>query len=125
MRFITNTIQYLKNILPAKKYLFAGLLLSTGYAFAADVSSQDSDVIEAIVQVLNLVFTIITFLLTPAIILCGWLLSPDWTMGDFFGLRPYFIQVWVLVSNLVYIVFALMLLWMAVMQIFSSESNYA
>lgn len=28
-------------------------------------------------------------------------------------------------SNLVYIVFALMLLWMAVMQIFSSESNYA
>lgn len=124
MQFITNIIHSLKYILPAKKYLFAGLLLSTGYAFAADVS-QDSDVIEAIVQVLNLVFTIITFLLTPAIILCGWLLSPDWTMGDFFGLRPYFIQVWVLVSNLVYIIFALMLLWMAVMQIFSSESDYA
>jgi hypothetical protein len=78
-----------------------------------------------IVQVLNLVFTLITFLLTPAIILSGWLLSPDWTMGDFFGLRPYFIQVWVLVSNMVYIIFALMLLFMAVMQIFSGESSYA
>lgn len=125
MRFITNILQYLKNNIPSKKYLLFGLIFSVGYTFAADVSSQDSDVIEAIVQVLNLLFTIITFLLTPAIILCGWLLSPDWTMGDFFGLRPYFIQVWVLVSNLVYIVFALMLLWMAVMQIFSSESNYA
>lgn len=125
MRFITNILQYLKNNIPSKKYLLFGLIFSVGYTFAADVSSQDSDVIEAIVQVLNLLFTIITFLLTPAIILCGWLLSPDWTMGDFFGLRPYFIQVWVLVSNLVYIIFALMLLWMAVMQIFSSESNYA
>lgn len=124
MRFIINILQFLNNNIPPKKYLLLGFIFSAGYTFAADVS-QDSDVIEAIVQILNLVFTIITFLLTPAIILCGWLLSPDWTMGDFFGLRPYFIQVWVLVSNLVYIIFALMLLWMAVMQIFSSESNYA
>jgi predicted tellurium resistance membrane protein TerC len=125
MRFITNILQYLKNSVPSKKYLLFGLFLFVGYTFAADVSKEDSDAIEMIVQVLNFLFTVITFLLTPAIILCGWLLSPDWTMGDFFGLRPYFIQVWVLVSNLVYIIFALMLLWMAVMQIFSSESNYA
>lgn len=105
------------------------MVFATGYALAqgtpAAEPQSDSDVIRAIVQILNLVFTLITFLLTPAIILAGWLLSPDWTMGDFFGLRPYFINVWVLVSNLVYIVFALMLLWMAVMQIFSGESNYA
>lgn len=125
MRIINNILQYLKNTIPSKKYLLFGLLFFVGYTFAADVSKEDSDAIEMIVQVLNFLFTVITFLLTPAIILCGWLLSPDWTMGDFFGLRPYFIQVWVLVSNLVYIIFALMLLWMAVMQIFSSESNYA
>jgi hypothetical protein len=100
-------------------------VLFAGYTFAANDPQNDSDAIRAIVQVLNLVFTIITFLLTPAIILAGWLLSPDWTMGDFFGLRPYFIQVWVLVSNLVYIIFAMMLLYMAVMQIFSGESDYA
>lgn len=124
MRFISHIVYFLKKFTPAKKYLLMGLVFFAGYTFAAD-TTKDSDVIEAIVQVLNFLFTVITFLLTPAVILAGWLLSPDWTMGDFFGLRPYFIQVWVLVSNLVYIIFALMLLWMAVMQIFSSESNYA
>ena len=63
--------------------------------------------------------------ITPATILCGWLLSPDWTMGDFFGLRTYFLQVWVLVSNLVYIIFALLLLYLAIMQIFNGESEFA
>lgn len=42
-------------------------------------------------------------------------------MGDFFGLRPYFLNVWVLVSNLVYIAFAMILLFLAVMQIFGGE----
>lgn len=46
-------------------------------------------------------------------------------MGDFFGLREYFLQVWVLVSNIVYIIFALLLLYMAIMQIFSGESEFA
>lgn len=60
------------------------------------------------------------------VVLAGWLLSPDWTMGDFFGLRSYFKSVWVLVSNIVYVIFALMLLFMAVMQIFGgAESEYA
>jgi len=124
MLSLSHTFSKISHFFSARKYLFVGLLLCAGYTFAAD-TTKDSDVVEMIVQVLNLVFTLITFLLTPAIILCGWLLSPDWTMGDFFGLRPYFIQVWVLVSNLVYIIFALMLLFMAVMQIFSGESNYA
>lgn len=124
MRFISHIIDSLRKFAPEKKHLLMVLVLCSGYAFAAE-TTQDSDVIEAIVQVMNFVFTVITFLLTPAVILAGWLLSPDWTMGDFFGLRPYFIQVWVLVSNLVYIIFALMLLFMAIMQIFSSESNYA
>ncbi len=124
MHCLSRIFKKISGSLPSWKYLLLGLLLCAGYSFAADVNN-DSDAIRMIVQVLNLVFTIITFLLTPAIVLAGWLLSPDWTMGDFFGLRPYFINVWVLVSNLVYIIFAMMLLWMAVMQIFSSESNYA
>jgi hypothetical protein len=129
MKFISPYITRFLGKIPYKQIFFLWLIFATGYALAqgtpAAEPQSDSDVIRAIVQILNLVFTLITFLLTPAIILAGWLLSPDWTMGDFFGLRPYFINVWVLVSNLVYIVFALMLLWMAVMQIFSGESNYA
>lgn len=129
MKSLLAHLRQLMNRIPYKQIVFFALIMGTSYALAqgspAGEPQSDSDVIRAIVQILNLVFTLITFLLTPAIILAGWLLSPDWTMGDFFGLRPYFINVWVLVSNLVYIVFALMLLWMAVMQIFSGESNYA
>lgn len=75
---------------------------------------------------MDLIFAFLSFLMTPAIILAGWLLTPDWTMGDFFGLRKYFIDVWVLVSNIVYIIFALLLLVMAVVQIFGGgEAEYA
>lgn len=119
---ITRFLQ--QSVFPRKHFLFV-LLCFAGYTYAAGDTNNDADVIDAIVQVMNLIFGILTMLLTPAIIMAGWLLSPDWTMGDFFGLRPYFIQVWVLVSNIVYIIFALMLLYMAVLQIFSSESNYA
>ena len=110
-----------------KKYVLFGLIIFSSLTYA--VSSQDSgsggDIIGNIVQIFNLIFLLMTFLMTPAIVLAGWLLSPDWTMGDFFGLRPYFINIWILVSNLVYIAFALLLLGMAVMQIFWSESHYA
>lgn len=85
--------------------------------------TANSDAVEMILQVMEIIFALITALLTPAVILAGWLLSPDWTMGDFFGLRKYFINVWVLVSNLVYIAFALILLFMAVMQIFGGENS--
>ncbi|MCB9806556.1 hypothetical protein H6768_01410 [Candidatus Peribacteria bacterium] len=120
----TDITRFFQNI-PYKKIFLFGLVFCVSYSFAANDPQNDSDLVRGIVQVLNFIFTVITFLLTPAVILAGWLLSPDWTMGDFFGLRPYFIQVWVLVSNLTYIIFALMLLYMAVMQIFSGESNYA
>jgi len=47
-------------------------------------------------------------------------------MGDFFWLRGYFREVWILVANIVYIIFALILLYMAIMQIFGwAESEYA
>lgn len=99
--------------------LIGGILLgSTCFA-----GTENSDAVEMILQVMEIIFALISALLTPAVILAGWLLSPDWTMGDFFGLRKYFINVWVLVSNLVYIAFALILLFMAVMQIFGGESS--
>lgn len=106
----------------AKYFLFLFLFVG-GSCFAAQ---KDSDVVNAIIQVLDLVFAFLSFLMTPAIIIAGWLLTPDWTMGDFFGLRKYFIDVWVLVSNIVYIIFALLLLVMAVVQIFGGgEAEYA
>ncbi len=121
---LTSIRTFLSQLLRSK-YVLLFLVIWVGHSFAAGDVNDDSDVVDAIVQVMNLFFVMLTILMTPAIIMAGWLLSPDWTMGDFFGLRPYFLQIWVLVSNLTYIIFALLLLYMAVLQIFSSESNYA
>ncbi|WP_336206842.1 hypothetical protein, partial [Leuconostoc suionicum] len=72
---------HLKNLLSKKytKYTFGIFFMIAGTCFAGQ---QDSDVVSAIIQILNIIFALVTLLLTPAIILSGWLLSPDWTMGD-------------------------------------------
>jgi hypothetical protein len=89
--------------------------------FVSSCFAAQSEPMQTAIEVLNVLFAMISAILTPAVILAGWLLTPDWTMGDFFGLRPYFLKIWILVSNLVYIAFALILLYLAVMQIFAGE----
>ncbi len=120
-----STLQFLKKLYQYKysKYIFAVTFFAAGSCFA---TQTDSDMVNGFIQILDLIFAFLSFLMTPAIILAGWLLTPDWTMGDFFGLRRYFIDVWVLVSNIVYIIFALLLLVMAIVQIFGGgEAEYA
>lgn len=55
--------------------------------------------------------------------LAGWLLTPDWVFGEIFGLRPVFHNLWILISNIVYIIFAFLLVAMAFMNIFGHEGN--
>lgn len=67
--------------------------------------------------------TLTTLALAPSVLLGGWFLSPDWTMGDIFGLREKFLEIWIIVSNLTYIIFAMLLLGMAVIQIFGNGDH--
>lgn len=78
-RILAHISQFFQAI-PYRKIFLFGLVLCASYSFAANDPQNDSDLVRAIVQVLNFIFTVITFLLTPAVILAGWLLSPDWTM---------------------------------------------
>ena len=55
--------------------------------------------------------------------IAGWLMTPDWTFGEIFGLRPILHELWVTVANFVYIVFAFLLVAMAFMNIFGGEKN--
>lgn len=41
----------------------------------------------AFVVLLNSATDILTIFVAPAIMFAGWLMSPDWTTGDFFGIR--------------------------------------
>ncbi len=65
----------------------------------------------------------IFMLFNPLLMLAGWLLTPDWVFGEVFGLRPILHQLWVLISNVVYIIFAFMLIGIAFMNIFGSDNS--
>lgn len=77
----------------------------------------------AIATTVNLLIDLLTILVTPAVMLASWLISPDWTSGDLFNLRPTIHSLWVLVSNIVYFIYAILLIVIALATIFNSD-NY-
>ncbi len=59
---------------------------------------------------LNIILAILTAIVSPAIMFAGWLMSPDWTSGDLFNLREPMHNLWVTVSNIVYFIYAILLI---------------
>ena len=51
----------------------------------------------------------------------SWLMSPDWTSGDMFGIRPILHTLWVLIANVTYFVYAILLIFIALATIFNSD----
>ncbi len=52
----------------------------------------------------------------------SWLLSPDWTSGDFFGLRTPMYNLWKVVANFIYFVYAILLIVIAIATMFNQKS---
>jgi len=71
-----------------------------------------------LVTIINELISLLSYVLAPLVMLAGWLLSPDWTFGDIFGLRPVLKQLWILISNVVYVIFAFILVFVAFANIF-------
>jgi hypothetical protein len=71
----------------------------------------------------NIVLGILTAIVSPAIFLASWLMSPDWTSGDLFQLRPIIHNLWIMVSNVTYFIYAILLIFIALATIFNSQ-NY-
>jgi len=44
-------------------------------------------------------------------------LDPAWYNGSIFNMNQYFKEIWILVSNVVYFIFAFILIWIAFMNI--------
>ncbi len=77
--------------------------------------------LNTLVAAVNVALGIITIIVTPAIMLAGWLMSPDWTAGDLFGIRPIMHSLWIIVSNITYLIYAILLIFIALATIFNSE----
>lgn len=86
---------------------------------------KTKDVDTTLISVLNTLVALISLIYVPFSMLSSWLLSPDWTFGDFIHLRPVLHSLWVFVSNTVYVVFAVMLIVVAIANIFGQSDSYA
>lgn len=93
--------------------------LSAGNAQNAEMQKM----LNSLVGGLNIILDILTIIVSPAIMLASWLMSPDWTSGDLFGIRPALHSLWVTVSNVVYFIYAILLIFIALATIFNSQ-NY-
>lgn len=110
-----------------------GTVASAGWVESAYAAKESGDAAakteqksgeEGALGVINGVIELVNLVFLPATILAGWLLSPDWTFGEIFGLRPIIHQLWVLVSNVVYVIFAFLLIGMAFMNIFGQGGDH-
>ncbi len=88
-----------------------------------DQNAEMQKMLNSLVGGLNIILDILTIIVSPAIMLASWLMSPDWTSGDLFGIRPALHSLWVTVSNIVYFIYAILLIFIALATIFNSQ-NY-
>ncbi len=86
-------------------------------------TQQSSDL--NLISVLNTAIGLVSLIYVPFSMLSSWLLSPDWTFGDFIHLQPVLHSLWIFVSNTVYVVFAAMLIVVAIANIFGQSDSYA
>ena len=77
--------------------------------------------LQSLVAGLNIVLDVLTIIVSPAIILASWLMSPDWTSGDLFQIRPMIHELWIVVSNVTYFIYAILLIFIAMATIFNSD----
>ncbi len=73
------------------------------------------------IDTLNIALGVLSVLVSPVILFVGWLMSPDWTSGDLFGLRAPMYTLWVTVSNVVYFIYAILLILIALGTMFNQD----
>lgn len=84
-------------------------------------SKEMQKMYQAIAEGLNIFLGFITLIVSPAVMFAWWLMSPDWTSGDLFGLRDVFYKLWITLSNITYFIYAILLVFIAVATIFWSD----
>ena len=115
-----NFIKSIQKICVNKKIIkyffifFVVYYLSSDISFATENIDQmvenTSTIAEGLLKWISMILALFTYLTTV-------FLSPAWINWGLFWLNGYFKEIWILVSNLVYFVFAFILIWIAFMNI--------
>ncbi|MDP5038816.1 MAG: hypothetical protein NWP80_00020, partial [Candidatus Gracilibacteria bacterium] len=107
-----------KNIFKTIFLLFTLFLPVT--IFAQDTSSGE-DITKGTIEIFNLIFMLISGFIGIISLFMGFLLSPEWANGNFMGLEPVLKQIWIFISNIVYFIFAILIVFIAVMNILGKQ----
>lgn len=101
-------------------FAFILFWLLRDFAFAADNATEWMN---TVIEFLNWLIYIVLLIAQPLVMFVWWLLSPDWTFGDVIWLRNILHKMWILVSNVVYVIFAFLLIAIAFLNVFKENSN--
>lgn len=85
-------------------------------------SDEMKEMYNKLVAALNIALVWVNVVIAPAVILASWLMSPDWTSGDAFGLREIMHKIWIIISNIIYFVYAILLIIIALATIFGKDN---
>ena len=110
-----------KSLFYAVFFLFSFFLFSD-LAFAIEPNSgawadKDTNLIDDAIKGVNFLLIIASGLLGATTSLVSLFLTPGWVNGTIFGLDWYMKSIWILVSNVVYFIFAFLLIVIAFMNI--------
>ncbi len=107
-----------------KKSIFFILFFVFAFFAFSDISFAneswnllDTETKEKIWEAIRWIWSTIVVFLSILTYLWVMFLSPEWINGSLFGLNEYFKDIWILVSNVVYFIFAFILIWIAFMNI--------
>ena len=121
--------KFLKNkssLLKIAVFLWIYFLLSD-FAFANN-NSEQTKAFDKFIEILSQFWQFVSELLAVFLWLLTYLvsmfLSPEWTSWNIFNMWKYLKEVWILVSNVVYIVFAFLLITIAFANIIWVSGNF-
>ncbi len=117
IQIVTHFLKKYKALLLYIAVFLWFFLLSGESLFAAEepvLSKEDS---EKVVAILNGIITWAAALMWMVTSFITMFLYPGWTNGTLFGLQDYLKTIWILISNIVYFIFAFILIAIAFMNI--------
>ncbi len=84
---------------------------------SSSVSSSEAEIVTGAIKWFNILAEIVSVFVAVFTYLITMFLSPEWVNGTFFGLSWFIKQIWILVSNIVYFIFAFLLIVIAFVNI--------
>ncbi|MDD5769889.1 MAG: hypothetical protein PHE25_02885 [Candidatus Gracilibacteria bacterium] len=123
MKILSNLRNYIaKN---KKKIFYFSLFVViffslNDFAFAAEPATKEDAVLKVVKGILGMASQLIGILT----LLVGVFLRPEWTSGSIIGLDTQLKTMWILISNIVYFIFAGIFITIAFMNIIGKAENY-